>query len=214
MLKKLNKKFFSTFLFIVILFILFLFTLIASYSNAVISDISEHILRLHVIANSNSQEDQRIKYEVRDVLLGFMQKNSDIKTKDDAIEFISENTNILTELANQVLIRNGCDYTASISITYCDFPTKSYANTSFPAGTYQALRVELGDASGENWWCVIFPPLCFVNISDGVLSEESQAYIQDTLTEEEYRLISSDEADIQLKFRFVEWFQSLKNVES
>ena len=211
MLKKINKKFLFSIPSILILFVIFLLTLISSYSNTVISDISNNVLRLHVIANSDSEKDQNVKYQVRDILLEYMKEHTQIKTKEEAISFINSNICTLTDLTNQILSKNNCNYVAHISITNSNFPTKTYANTSFPAGNYQALKVELGKASGQNWWCVMFPPLCFVNVSDGILSPESNQAMKENLTDEEYRLISSDETDIQIKFKLVEWINNYKN---
>ena len=96
-----------------------------------------------------------------------------------------------------------------IQIGNFPFPTKQYGDISLPAGNYDALRVEIGDGIGQNWWCVMFPPLCFVDITSGIVPEESKEKMQDNLSDEEYNLISETETvGFKLKFRLIEFFQN------
>lgn len=200
--------------FFVILFLLFIFTLISaiSYVDAVSNDISNSIFRLHVIANSDTVEDQELKYIVRDALLEYMNEISkDCTSKEEVIQIANNNKDEFYNIAKQVIEENGYDYDVNIRIGNFDFPTKTYGDISFPAGTYDALRVEIGNASGQNWWCVMFPPLCFVDVTSGVVPEDSKTMIQNNLSDEEYDLISDHEqVDIKFKFSLIEFFQSLK----
>lgn len=199
---------------ILIIFILFLtYFLISlfSYSNAVSSSISENVFRLHVIANSNSKEDQDLKYKVRDNLIDYMNSISkNVSTKEEAIKLANENISNFYNIAKNTILENGFNYNVNIEIGNFDFPTKTYGDISLPAGFYDALKVEIGEAKGKNWWCVMFPSLCFVDISNGVVSEESKENLQANLNYEDYNLISSDDAEYKLKFKLVELFENAK----
>lgn len=198
----------------IILILLFLFILISaiSYVDAVSTDIANSVFRLHVIANSDSIEDQNLKYEVRDSLLEYMNSISkNCTSKEEIIELARNHTQEFYEIAKQVISKNGYDYDININIGNFDFPTKDYGDISFPAGKYDALRVEIGNASGQNWWCVMFPPLCFVDVSSGIVPDESKEVIQDSLTDEEYDIVSKQNSiDIKFKFSLIEIFQSLR----
>ena len=102
-------------------------------------------------------------------------------------------------------------YSVNIKIGNFAFPTKRYGDISLPAGFYDALRVEIGSASGQNWWCVMFPPLCFVDVSSGVVPEESKEVLQENLSYEEYNLLSENQnnSDMNFKFKIVELFQNI-----
>lgn len=199
---------------ILIIFILFLtYFLISlfSYSNAVSSSISENVFRLHVITNSNSKEDQDLKYKVRDNLIDYMNSISkNVSTKEEAIKLANENISNFYNIAKNTILENGFNYNVNIEIGNFDFPTKTYGDISLPAGFYDALKVEIGEAKGKNWWCVMFPSLCFVDISNGVVSEESKENLQANLNYEDYNLISSDDAEYKLKFKLVELFENAK----
>jgi len=200
--------------FFILLLLLFLFVFVSaiSYVDAVSSSISNSIFRLHVVANSNSAEDQNLKYQVRDELIQYMNSISkNVSSKEDIIELANKNKETLYQIAKQVIYDNGYDYDISINIGVFDFPTKSYGDISFPAGIYDALRVEIGSAKGENWWCVMFPPLCFVDISSGIVPDDSKETIENSLSEEEYDIISNQSSpSIKFKFSLIEIFQNLR----
>ena len=109
-----------------------------------------------------------------------------------------------------MIFNNGFNYDVNIEIGNFSFPTKTYGDISLPAGFYDALRVEIGNASGQNWWCVMFPSLCFVDISEGIVPEESKENLQNNLQQENYNLISSDNIEYRLKFKLVELFENAK----
>lgn len=181
-----------------------------SYVHAVSSNLEKSVFRLHVLANSDSEEDQNLKYIVRDNLIEYM--NSLVEntySKDDVICIAKSHLDDFRNIAKQTILENGYNYDVEVEIGNFDFPTKSYGDISLPAGPYDALRVKIGQAEGANWWCVMFPPLCFVNISSGVVPEESKEYMKNELSDEEYNLISNkDSADIQFKFKLIEWLQN------
>lgn len=198
-------------LIILILFLSYIFTSLFFYSDAVTNNISKNVFRLHVIANSNSEEDQDLKYKVRDELIKYMKSiSSNISTKDEAINLVNNNLDTFQAIASNVIIENGFDYPVKIEVGNFDFPTKTYGDISLPTGFYDALKVEIGEAQGRNWWCVMFPSLCFVDVSNGIVPEESKENLQSNLDYEDYNLISSDEAEYKIKFKLVEILENAK----
>ncbi len=197
---------------IILTFLLFIYTSICaiSYAQNISTDIASSVFRLHVIANSDSKEDQDLKYKVRDNLLKYMNKIcKNCTSKEDAISLVEKNKDIFKQIALDTISNEGFSYDVNINIGNFEFPTKNYGDISLPAGLYDALRVEIGEAKGQNWWCVMFPPLCFVDISSGVVPEESKEVLQDNLTEEEFALISDKSSDeIQFKFKLLEFFNN------
>ena len=206
-----NTKVKRTFIILVLLCI-FILICAFSYVNAVSANISNSVFRLHVIANSDSTEDQNLKYKVRDAVLKYMNSISlDCSSKSEVIKLANDHKDDFYKIAKQVIVDNGYDYDVNIKIGNFDFPTKHYGDISFPAGNYDALRIEIGNASGQNWWCVMFPPLCFVDVTSGVVPDDSKSIIESTLSSEEYNIISNkNSADIQFKFSLIEMFQNLK----
>ena len=196
----------------VILILLSLFILISaiSYVDAVSNNIADSVFRLHVIANSNSKEDQELKLKVRDELLSYMNIISkDSTSKQEAMQIANEHKEEFTQIAEKVIKENGYNYTVNVQIGKADFPTKYYGDITLPAGTYDALKVQIGEAKGQNWWCVMFPPLCFVDVSTGIVPDNSKQELKQSLDNEEYDLISkTDNNEISFKFKIVELFQN------
>ena len=196
---------------IILTFLFFIYTSICaiSYANQVSNDISNSVFRLHVIANSDSDEDQNLKYIVRDKLLEYMNELCiNCSTKEEAISIAQNNLNNFKELALQTIREEGFDYSVNVNIGNFEFPTKYYGDISLPAGYYDALKVEIGEAKGQNWWCVMFPPLCFTDVTSGVVPEESKEDLENTLTDEEFSIVSDNSLDIQVKFKILEILNS------
>lgn len=209
----LKKSNLSKFFIIFLLLAIFILLSANSYVNAVSSNIADGVFRLHVIANSNSVEDQNLKYKVRDALLDYMNSIcSDVSSKEDAMNIASEHLEDFKAIAENVIYENNYTYPVSVEIGKYDFPTKNYGDVSIPAGIYDALRVKIGKASGKNWWCVMFPPLCFVDVSSGIVPNESKELLQENMSTEEYDLItnSSNNSDLNFKFKIVELFENIK----
>ena len=196
---------------IILSFLLFIYTSICaiSYAQNISTDIADNVFRLHVIANSDSKEDQDLKYIVRDNLLSYMNEIcSNCETKQEAINIVTENKDKFEEIAKSTIKEQGFSYDVKINIGNFEFPTKNYGDISLPAGYYDALRVEIGEAKGQNWWCVMFPPLCFVDVTSGVVPEESKEVMEENLSEEEFALVSNSSNDeLQFKFKLIEFFQ-------
>ena len=197
---------------IILTFLLLLYTSICavSYAQTVSSDISGSVFRLHVIANSDSKEDQDLKYIVRDNLLSYMNTIcKDCTSKQEAIKIVEENKDKFEQIAINTIKEQGYSYPVNINIGSFDFPTKTYGDISLPAGNYDALRVEIGKATGQNWWCVMFPPLCFVDVTSGVVPEDSKELMENNLSEEEFALVSDNSSyEIHFKFKLLEFFSN------
>lgn len=200
------------YLFLLIVLISFIILSAYSYASAINEDLSNNVFRLHVIANSDSKEDQDLKYKVRDKLIEYMKSlTTNINTKEEVIEIANNHISDFESIAKEVITKNGFDYDVKVEIGNFSFPTKQYGDISFPAGFYDALKVEIGSAKGQNWWCVMFPPLCFVDVTSGIVPEESKENLQDNLGKEEYDIISNTEDSeiVNFKFKIVEFFENL-----
>lgn len=207
-----HKQAISTCIILLILLAAFIIVSAYSYVSAVSYDIADSVFRLHVIANSDSAEDQALKYKVRDSLLNYMNSLvTSTTSKDEAMEIVTNNIDNFKNIAEATIKENGYNYSVNITVGKHSFPTKYYGDVSFPAGIYDALRVEIGSASGQNWWCVMFPPLCFVDISSGIVPEESKKSLKNNLNDEEYDLITVDDSSsMNFKFKIVELIENIK----
>ena len=135
--------------------------------NLPVSCGKEDLIRLHVLANSDSVADQQLKLKVRDGIIAYLAPYFEhAMQKSDAEQIVFEHKEQLIALAQQIILQNGADYSVDLQIGMFDFPIKSYGNLVLPAGNYEAVRVLIGKAEGKNWWCVLFPPLCFVDITN------------------------------------------------
>lgn len=123
----------------------------------------EGLLRLHVIANSNKAGDQALKLKVRDAVIEYMADQKDLKTVDETREYLKENKKRLQRIAEGVIAAQGYDYPAAVELGVRYIPQKTYGDITFPAGNYEALNITIGSGQGENWWCVLFPPLCLLD---------------------------------------------------
>jgi stage II sporulation protein R len=172
--------------------------------------IYDNVIRLHVLANSDSDEDQALKLKVRDAIL---ERSSELFGESESIEeaanSINANIDAITEVARKVISENGYDYPVSVTLTNEHYPTKSYEALSFPSGEYLSLRVMIGESEGQNWWCVLFPPLCLSAATDKAVAED--AFISVGLTGEQYRIITeSDNTKYTVRFKILETIEGLK----
>ena len=196
--------------FSLIVFLLFIYVFICAqnYVSAVSNNLSDAVFRLHVLANSDSAEDQALKLKVRDSLLNYMNDIcSNCTTKEEAISLANENKKNFQQIAEQTISENGYNYPVKINIDNFSFPTKNYGDITLPAGFYDALRVEIGEAKGKNWWCVMFPSLCFIDVSSGIVDDSAKENLEKNLEEESYSIISDkNNSEIKLKFKLIELF--------
>lgn len=196
--------------FLVLLFLILTFITISliSYTKAVSSDLSSNLFRLHVIANSDSEEDQNLKYKVRDSLIDYMNSLCiNLSNKNEVIKTAKSHLNDFKQIAQNTVYENGFEYNIDVEIGNFDFPTKVYGDIELPSGYYDALKVKIGNASGQNWWCVMFPPLCFVDVSTGIVPDESKYTLQNNLSNEDYSLINYNNSNnniTEFKFKLIE----------
>ncbi|WP_455542057.1 stage II sporulation protein R [Intestinibacter sp.] len=173
------------------------------------ADYKDNLIRFHVLANSDSDEDQALKLKVRDEVINYLQpklENSKTIQESEAI-ILSEQDNLIN-ICKKTIKENGYDYGVSINLGYSKFPTKQYSSVVLPAGEYKSLKIVIGKGQGKNWWCVMFPPLCFVDEQNNVIDKETDEKLKEVLTEEEYKLIVEKDNkkinDLQIKFKIVE----------
>ena len=171
------------------------------------SNIYENVLRLHVIANSDSEEDQALKLLVRDAILAETQKLlANISDKKSAENIILQNTEQLRLIAEKVVIENGFSYPVSITLGKEEYPTKNYESCAFPSGEYTSLQIFIGDASGKNWWCVLYPPLCLSAATD------KDAFASVGITDSQYQIITDTQnPKYKIRFKILESFSEALN---
>ena len=215
MVKKMNRfsiKNFKKYFILLILLFLYISISAMSYVNAVSTHLADSVFRLHIIANSNSIEDQNLKYKVRDAEIAYLSSISEnTNSKEEVISLVKKNLDKFQAIAEKVVKESGYNYKVSIKVNEFYFPTKNYGDISLPAGTYDALRIELGSATCQNWWCVMFPPLCFVDVSSGIVPEESKEILESNLSEEEFAIISKENKEVTFKFKLLEFFNNISN---
>lgn len=163
-------------------------------NNDLIDSISSKIIRFHVLANSNSNEDQQLKIKVKDKIIEYIfPKLENSNNLEESREILANNEEEIIKIANECIKENGYNYSVKIEFKRENFPEKVYGNISLPQGEYEAFRVLIGQAAGENWWCVMFPPICFVDVTKGQVSyDETEESMKEVLTDEEFEKIRND----------------------
>ena len=201
---KSRKRKYSLPIFIISIIIGLAYAYITSKPNNDISTIqqgiSHKIIRFHVIANSDSDADQALKLKVKEAVVNYTSEllcNS--KSINETEDLLSAHTTDIISIANSVITEKGYDYPVTAEITDTYFPTKSYGSYTFPPGTYRAFQIKIGEAKGKNWWCVLYPPLCFIDISHGTVNTESEELLKETLTTDEFQAVSGE---YTVKYRF------------
>ena len=203
---------FKKILIIFILLLIYLFFSVFCYASNVSNSLENNIFRLHILANSNSSYDQSLKLKVRDNIISYLEEKCDnCKSKSDFINIASSDLEILKTISENTISEYGFDYPVEIEINNFYFPTKHYGNISLPAGFYDGLKIKIGNAEGQNWWCSLFPPLCFTDISSGIIDEESEENLKENISVEEFSIVSSSNGIYKLKFRLIE-FLNEKNI--
>lgn len=218
-----NKRICKTYILSLILVILMVSAVSYDYSKnatkaAVIEGISDSLIRFHVIANSDSDEDQELKLKVRDEILGKMNTVlKDSKNIEETRTLLYENMDNIKEISEKVIDKYNYDYEIDVKLKMEQFPLKTYGDIILPPGEYEALIVRIGEAKGKNWWCVMFPPLCFVDVTHGVVPEETKETLKTVLTDEEYNSVVMTDTEknmpIKIRFKFLEWFNFNKKDE-
>lgn len=177
-----------------------IFTCLVGFSGTC-ETLREDVLRLHILANSNSEEDQALKLKVRDRLLEETPALfGSAASKEEAEAAAKANIKRLTEVAQEEIARNGYDYPVTISVGKQYFSTREYETFTLPAGTYDAIQVKIGAAEGKNWWCVMFPMLCV---------PASMDQPEDVFTEEQAEVVENQQK-YEVRFKVVEVFEDLR----
>ena len=180
----------------------FVVVLLASGVDAVRTQeaLSEKVVRLHVLANSDTEADQALKLEVRDAILSYAEPLLDrVSDQKEAEAVLRGQLLELEETAIEVIHSAGYSYPVTVELEKTDFPTREYPSFSLPAGEYLALRVLIGEAAGQNWWCVVFPPLC-----SAVAADFSDTIENTCFSEEEIAFITEEKIEYQIKFKIME----------
>ncbi|MFR5600835.1 MAG: stage II sporulation protein R [Lachnospiraceae bacterium] len=190
---------------------LLLFGVYVRNTNEATADrIAPQILRFHVLANSDRSEDQQLKLEVRTLLLNSMYDDLGVDTtKNDTKNYVLENQTQLELLAEAYMEEKGYDYQAHIEVTEDYFPEKTYGDMTFPCGTYEAVRVTLGKGNGRNWWCVLYPPLCFTDSTYAVVPDASKETLKSLISEDDFSSLmisGGDRSRIQVEFKLAQMF--------
>jgi len=183
-------------------------------TDMALADVPEKIIRLHVVANSDSPIDQQLKLQVRDKIISSMSGRLEgLKDISEVKSIVQGSLAEIEAAAREVIEENRKLYGVKAAFTEMDFPTRAYGNITLPAGTYQALNIVIGEGKGKNWWCVMFPPLCFIDVAHGVIAEETIKELKTSLTEEEYSLLVSAKepgaVSVKLRFKILELAKSM-----
>ncbi len=166
-------------------------------------ELAGEVFRFHVLANSDSEKDQALKMKVKEEVLSYMKR--ELPAAENAAEtkaWVEANLDEIEKLTGRVIRNEGFGYSAHAEVTKCDFPDKSYGDVTFPAGRYEALRIEIGAGDGHNWWCVLYPNLCFLDAVHAVVPEEGKEELKNVLTDEEYDLVTMG-TDFKIRWFFL-----------
>ena len=192
------------FLCLTCLLLAFLFTMAGQRQSdeAMAARIAPELLRFHVLANSDSDDDQQLKLRVRTLLLdSIYEKLGENASLDDTKEYVLANKDSLEQEAEDYMKAEGYDYPAHMEVTECYFPTKTYGDMVFPCGTYDAVRVEIGKGKGHNWWCVLYPPLCFVDSTYAVVPDSSREILRESLDAADYQALLKKQPEVHIRIR-------------
>ena len=169
--------------------------------------IASKVLRFHVLANSDSEADQTVKEEVRDAVGVYLQPLlEEAESLEETKQIIGKNIRGVIQVAEETLSKNGYDYKVAAQITRTNFPEKSYGAYTFPKGEYEALQIVIGEGEGQNWWCVLYPNMCFRGSVFEVVEEEAGEALREVLSPWEYADVF-DSGKVELRFKFLEFFQ-------
>ncbi len=226
-----NSIFSVIFIFIGLISIAFAFAFTSTFihlqKNSVYAaaqqELASHVVRFHVLAESDSKEDQELKLLVKTAVLEYMEQPlARADSADEALEILEQYTDDIIRVASDTLAEQGSYLSVKAGTERVYFPEKTYGDLTFPAGYYTAYRILLGSGEGQNWWCVLYPPLCFIDVTHSIVPEESKEEIKSFLSEEEYALLiaednnfalsdtdSNSQNTIEIRSRLFDWLTSL-----
>lgn len=170
------------------------------------TSIASQVIRLHVIANSDEKEDQELKLYIKDNIVSMLRDSlagaSDI---NEARKIIRNEMEEIEQTATSQMKEKGYNYTANATLGNVYFPAKKYGDLTFPEGEYEALKVNIGKSEGKNWWCVMYPTLCFVDSTYQVVPEESKETLKQNLSSEDYQMLLNGDSEVTFGFKFLDW---------
>ena len=206
-----KRKEFLWFLFIVLIGAILFFNLEKIEPTAYQEEIAKEIIRLHVIGASDRECDQQLKLQVKEAVVSELRaKLSKARTIEEARQIIKVELGNIEKVSNEVIREKGFSYEARASLGQAVFPIKMYGDLTFPAGEYEALRIQLGKAEGKNWWCVMFPTLCFVDEAKQEITEENKEQFKKVLSKEEYESIDKNsEKQVFFKLKIGEYLNKV-----
>ncbi len=173
-------------------------------ANAVQEKLSGEVFRFHVIANSDSEEDQELKMKVKEAVVAYLRETlSGAENAAEAKAWAIRHKEELVRVSEEVLRAEGCSDKVTAEVVRCEFPDKTYGDITFPAGWYDALRIRIGKAQGHNWWCVLYPNLCFMDSVHAVVPKEGKEELRSVLTDEEYAMIVKG-TPVKIKWFFLQ----------
>ncbi len=182
---------------------------VVSFAKSTQESLESGVIRLHVRANSNLKEDQQLKLKVRDRILAETKAMAkDVSDTEGAQRLIEENLEHLRDAAISEIKLNGYDYPVSIEFGKSEFPIRTYGGITLPAGTYKALTVNIGTGEGENWWCVMFPPLCFTKETVAAPDSSSEEMLIENLGSDTYSMVNGGK--VQIKFKIYELIKQMR----
>lgn len=168
------------------------------------------IMRFHVRAHSDSREDQELKMAVKEDVVTFLKPLlEDCTSVAESKNVIVSNLQNLYTISRNTVVEQGYDYPIEVYVTEEEFPAKTYGGITFPEGKYQALRIDIGDAKGQNWWCVMYPPLCFIDETTAVVSEEGKEMLKENLSPQEYADLFAN-SEIKFESKIWNWLKGKK----
>lgn len=163
------------------------------HTLAMQQNLADQVVRFHVLAASNNSADQALKLLVKNAVLEYLSEPlARCDNAEEALAVLDAHTRDIIRVASAVIEENGYSYPVTAGTKEVYFPVKSYGDITFPAGMYTAYQIIIGEGGGNNWWCVLYPPLCFIDITHGIVPEESKAQLKALLTEEEYLAVTGD----------------------
>ena len=163
--------------------------------------IANELIRFHVRANSDSFEDQELKLLVKTSVVTYIQPLlSESTSLDMSRQILTSHIDDIDEVARQTLANHGSDYDVNVYFEESYFPMKTYGDVTLPPGKYEAFRIDIGKSEGKNWWCVLYPPLCFIDAAHGELPDESKEELRNILTQDEYNAVTDTDYKVQFKY--------------
>lgn len=200
-------------------FILIGGVVVMGYSQHKVSQIADEVMRFHVVANSDTTEDQLLKQQVKDEVITYMEPLLiHAKNMEETREIVNANLEHIKQIAKEVIMSWHKEYDVYVCVDYANFPMKAYGDVVLPAGQYEACRIILGEGKGENWWCILFPPLCYVDASTGVIPEEEKQELEEVLDDESYKIVTSnnkgEEKEYYIRFKIIDTVNEYLNKDN